>query len=312
MGPTFEVAEGITAIDTKMAGISRLTSAYLIESSAPAIIETGPATSADTLTAALNGLGVGSLDLAHVVVTHIHLDHAGGAGHIAERFPNATLWVHEVGAPHLADPSRLMASAARVYGEQRLGSLFGAMEAVAADRIRVLNDGAAIDLGDRKLIAIETPGHASHHVAIQDSATGVVFTGDAMGVHLPDVPALRPAAPPPEFDVEMAVASIERIRRHARGSLMFSHFGPMAPVDEACAEAVHRIHEWSEIVRAAMAEADGVGVPELAATLRSATGAALADIRASDRERFEILGSYELNAAGLSRYWRKREERGLS
>ena len=310
MGPTFEVAKGITAIDTRMAGISRLTSAYLVESFAPAIIETGPATSADTLTEALNTLGIGSLDLAHIVVTHIHLDHAGGAGHIAERFPNATVWVHEAGARHLADPSRLMASATRVYGEQRLGSLFGAMKGVAADRIRVFNDGAAIDLGSRKLVAIDTPGHASHHIAIQDSATGVVFTGDAMGVHLPDVPVLRPAAPPPEFDVDKALDSIERIRRHARGSLMLSHFGPISSVDETCAEAARCIKEWSEIVRMAMTKTDDV--LELAAALRRATSGDQANIQASDQERFEILGSYELNAAGLSRYWRKREERELS
>lgn len=310
MGPTFEVAEGITAIDTQMAGVSRLTSAYLIESTAPTIIETGPATSANTLTEALNTLGIGSLDLAHVVVTHIHLDHAGGAGHIAELFPNATVWVHEAGARHLTDPSRLMASAARVYGEQRLSSLFGAMKSVAADRIRAFNDGGTIDLGSRTLLAIDTPGHASHHIAIQDSSTGAVFTGDAMGVHLPDVPGLRPAAPPPEFDVEQAVGSIERIRQHARGSLMLSHFGPIASVDDTCAEAVRRINQWSEIVRFAMTKTDDDR--ELAAVLRRETGEDLAEIRASEQERLEILGSYELNAAGLSRYWRKREARKFS
>ena len=307
---TFEVAPGITALDTHMAGISRLTSAYLIESFAPAIVETGPATSADSLTQALDSLGIGSSDLAHILVTHIHLDHAGGVGHVAERFPNATVWVHQAGARHVADPARLMASATRAYGQQRLSSMFGSMKAVAGERIRALDDGDIVDLGSRQLTALYTPGHASHHIAIQDSTTGVVFTGDAVGVHLPDVPVLRPAAPPPEFDVEQAVASIERIRQHARGSLMFSHFGPVGSVDDTCAEAVRRIKEWSEIVRIALAKTQDIG--ELSSALRRATSGDLENVAPTDQERFEILGSYDLNAAGLSRYWGKRAEKGLS
>lgn len=310
MAATFEVAPGITALDTQMAGITRLTSSYLIESFAPAIVETGPATSADTVTAALSSLGIGPSDLAHILVTHVHLDHAGGVGQIAERFPNATVWVHEAGARHLADPSRLMASATRAYGEQRLSSLFGPMKAVATERVHALEDGDTVDLGGRHLTALHTPGHASHHVAIQDSSTGVVFTGDAMGVHLPGVPVLRPAAPPPEFDVEQAVASIELIRQHARGSLMFSHFGPVGSVDDTCAEATLRIKEWSEIVRLAMNTTQDIG--QLSTALRRATSGDLAKIAATDQERFEILGSYDLNAAGLGRYWRKRKEEDLS
>ena len=203
-----------------------------------------------------------------------------------------------------------MASATRAYGEQRLSSLFGPMKAVAGERIRALDDGDIVDLGSRQLTALYTPGHASHHVAIQDSSTGVVFTGDAVGVHLPDVPVLRPAAPPPEFDVEQAVASIERIRQHARGSLMFSHFGPVGSVDDTCAEAVRRIKEWSEIVRIAMTKTQDIG--ELSSALRRATSGDLENVTPTDQERFEILGSYDLNAAGLSRYWNNRAKKGLS
>lgn len=310
MADTFEAAPGITAIDTKMAGTARLTSGYLVESPAPALIETGPSTSAAAVCRALESLGMSSGELAHILVTHIHLDHAGGVGQIARRFPNATVWVHERGAPHVVDPSRLNASATRVYGERELERLFGPMEAVPAERIRALEDGDRIDLGDRTLHALYTPGHASHHVAIQDSSTGVVFTGDAVGVHLPDVPVLRPAAPPPEFDVELAIDSIERIRSHARGALMFSHFGPVGAVDETCSTAIERIRSWAQIVRTAMSE--GRDVRGIAETLREATELEDAKVSQADKERLEILGGFDLNAAGLERYWRKRAETGLN
>src|SRR5437588_624452 len=112
---TFEAATGITGVDTMMTGRAVVTSAYLIHANEPALVETGPTTSADAVLAGLSSIEVGPEDLAHVVVTHIHLDHAGGLGRIAAAFPKATVWVHQRGAPHMADPSKLLASAARVY-----------------------------------------------------------------------------------------------------------------------------------------------------------------------------------------------------
>ncbi|MEX2407325.1 MAG: MBL fold metallo-hydrolase, partial [Actinomycetota bacterium] len=120
---------------------------------------------------------MGPGDLAHIVLTHIHLDHAGGAGTLCDRFPNATVWVHELGAPHLAEPDRLVASATRVYGELQMASLFGPVIPVPAQRIRGLSDGDVIRLGDRSLSAAATPGHAKHQVALVDSTSGAVFTG---------------------------------------------------------------------------------------------------------------------------------------
>ncbi|MET1011056.1 MAG: MBL fold metallo-hydrolase, partial [Actinomycetota bacterium] len=212
-----EVARGITAIDTFFGGRRRATAAYLLDADEPAIVETGPATSFDPVVAGLERLGIGRTDLAHVVVTHIHLDHAGGVWRIAERFPNATVWVHERGARHLADPTRLLASVTSIYGAETMTSLFGPVEPVAAQRIRALGDGDLIELGRRHLETVSTPGHAKHHVALVDSATGAVFTGDALGIHPPDARVLRPATPPPDYDLELAIASIERIRERARG-----------------------------------------------------------------------------------------------
>src|SRR5436853_3335161 len=184
---TFAVADGLSAIDTVMTGRFLVTSAYLLDAVEPALVETGPSTSAEHVERGLAQLGMGPGDLAHVIVTHIHLDHAGGAGTIARRYPNARLWVHERGAPHLADPTKLVASTARTYGEDRMRRFFGVVEPVPAERLTAISDGDRIPLGDRDLSVFATPGHASHHVCLEDSRTGAVFAGDALGVHLPDV-----------------------------------------------------------------------------------------------------------------------------
>jgi glyoxylase-like metal-dependent hydrolase (beta-lactamase superfamily II) len=309
----FEVADGVTAIDTLMGGRERYTAGYLLDAERPTLIETGPGTSVEPVTDALAGLGIGPSDLAHVVVTHIHLDHAGGAGAIAARFPAASVWVHERGAPHLADPTRLVASAARVWGQREMREVFGPTRPAPADRIHALHEGDAIELGGRRLDVLDTPGHASHHVALVDSLTGAVFTGDALGIHVPDLPVLRPATPPPEFDLERYVASIERIRRHARSILLFAHFGPLTDVEGTCDLAIRRARAWTEVVGEAMGETDDP--EELAARLEETalhdiqTGAeATLDLEMLE-DRLRLLSSIRMNAQGIARYWRRRRER---
>jgi glyoxylase-like metal-dependent hydrolase (beta-lactamase superfamily II) len=306
---TFEVAPGVTAIDTFMAGRERYTAGYLLAADRPTLIETGPTTSVEPVTRTLDALGIARDGLANLVVTHIHLDHAGGVGDLSARFPRATVWVHERGAPHLADPTRLVASATRVFGEERLATLFGQPAPVAADRLRSLTDGDRIDLGGRELEVLDTPGHASHHVALVDSTTGAVFTGDALGIHVPDLPVLRPATPPPDFDQDLAVASIRRIRDRARSLLLFAHFGPITEVDRICELAERRLVEWSGAVRDAMETTDDLDriVDVLTTTVAEpvATGAEAA----LDLDRLETLSSIRMNAMGLQRYWRRRRER---
>src|SRR5512140_2354154 len=155
-----------------MAGYEGITAGYLIRGDRPCLVETGTAPSAPVVRDALAGLGVGPTDLATVVVTHIHLDHAGGVGDIAGMFPRAEIVVHERGARHLADPSRLMASARRVYGGA-LAALFGELAPTPADRIRAVDEAGRIDLGDgRRLDSHYSPGHAQHHVGLLDSVSG--------------------------------------------------------------------------------------------------------------------------------------------
>lgn len=304
---TYEAAPGITGVDTWMAGRTKVTSAYLLHGDQPTLVETGPTTSVEAVTTGLNSLGLGPDDLAHVVVTHIHLDHAGGVGTLSHHFNRATVWVHERGAPHLSDPSKLVHSATRVYGQARLQELFGPVEAVASERLRAVSEGDRIDLSDRTLDVLYTPGHASHHVALVDSLSGAVFTGDALGIHLPDVRVLRPATPPPDIDVDLGVKSIIRIRERAQNLLLFSHFGPVTEVDELCDIAVRRLRKWAEIVRDALEETDDIDrVTELLE--RGTTDEFEPGGQAIDRERYEILSGMKTNAEGLVRYWKKRSD----
>jgi glyoxylase-like metal-dependent hydrolase (beta-lactamase superfamily II) len=308
MSTTFDVAPGIRAIDTLMGGRQQVTSTYLLEGPEPAIVETGPSTSLEALAEGLAQLGIGPRDLAHVVVTHIHLDHAGGAGAVAARFPGATVWVHERGAPHLADPSRLVASAERVYGAERLRTLFGSVDPVPAQRLRSMTDGDTISLGDRELEVLYTPGHASHHVALRDSRTGGIFVGDALGVFLPDVRILRPATPPPEFDLEVAIRSVERIEDRHPPMLLFSHFGPAEEVGHLCSLAISRMRRWAGLVEEVLTRTDRLEevVRHLRLGTESDARAAGAERQAAIEDRYELLSSYQMNAMGLIRYLKGR------
>lgn len=253
---TTDLGDDVFLMDTRMGGYDQVTSAYLIRSSRPCLVETGAAKSADTVFEQLAALGVDAPDLATIVVTHIHLDHAGGVGDLAAAFPNATIVVHERGARHLADPARLMASAHRVFGPA-MERLFGDLLPTPAERIVALGDIGTIDLGDgRRLDAFHNPGHASHHVGLIDSRTGDLYTGDAAGVYVPETKDVRPATPPPEFDLDLALASLHAMRDREPTRLLFSHYGPVTDVPETLAESEAELHAWVETVRQVRGAAD--------------------------------------------------------
>jgi glyoxylase-like metal-dependent hydrolase (beta-lactamase superfamily II) len=222
------VAEGVIELDTLLGGWHQVTAGYLIEGDAPVLVETGSQSSIPVLLAELDAVGLGPSDLAGVVVTHIHLDHAGGVGDVARAFPKATVYVHEKGARHLADPARLIDSAARVYGPL-LDSLYGRLDPTPVERIHVLEDGEAIPVSTtRSLVAVDSPGHAKHHLALHDSLSGVLFAGDAVGVKLPDAGVLRPSTPPPDFDLDQARHSLRRFAERRPTSLALAHYGLLA------------------------------------------------------------------------------------
>jgi glyoxylase-like metal-dependent hydrolase (beta-lactamase superfamily II) len=297
-------------IDAKMHGRDGITGVFLVQGELTALVESGPASSLAAVIAGLDEAGIDHLDW--VIVTHIHLDHAGAAGNLAQRFPDAKIAVHEVGAPHLVDPAKLWASASRIYGDQ-MDELWGGMEPIPEDRITALVDGDTIDLGGRTLRAIDTPGHARHHHAYLDDATGIVFTGDALGVRLPDVGIVRPATPPPEFDLTTAIASIERIRELGPTELWLTHFGSSATgtrpssVDETCDDAIEALKRWAEWIAEArdssrdIDEVTGIVVEKAESSMRG-----LADDAAIDR--MEQTTSYRMNTSGYMRYFDKKEQ----
>jgi glyoxylase-like metal-dependent hydrolase (beta-lactamase superfamily II) len=246
-----DLGHEVYQIDTFMAGYSRITAGYLIRGDRPCLVETGTAPSAPLVREALAGLGVGPADLATVVVTHIHLDHAGGTGDIAGMFPGAEVVVHERGARHLADPSRLMASARGVWGDE-LDQLFGTLAPTPAERIRTVGVSGTIDLGGgRRLDSHYAPGHARHHVALIDSVSGDLYVGDAAGIYIPDTGDLRPATPPPEFDLATALESLRTFAALRPARLLFSHYGPVDEVTETLDRSAEEINVWVDETRRA-------------------------------------------------------------
>ncbi|MFN8102821.1 MAG: MBL fold metallo-hydrolase, partial [Mycobacterium sp.] len=224
---TTDLGSDVFMMDTRMGGYEAITSSYLIRGSRPCLVETGTARSAPIVIEQLDRLGVGPADLATIVVTHIHLDHAGGVGDLAAAFPDAQIVVQERGARHLADPARLVASARRVFGET-MDRLFGDLLPTAPERIMAIAQKGSVDLGDgRFLSAFHNPGHASHHIGLVDSETGDLYTGDAAGVYVPETKDVRPATPPPDFDLDLTLSSLAAMRAVRPTRLLFSHFGPV-------------------------------------------------------------------------------------
>jgi glyoxylase-like metal-dependent hydrolase (beta-lactamase superfamily II) len=306
-----EIADGISIADLGTGGFEEFNASFLVAAREPALVETGPGADADALTQALERIGVDPGELAHVVVTHIHVDHAGGVGEILSRFPRATVWVHERGAAHLADPERLVASTARTYGVERMRALYGETIPSPPDRIRAVTDRSVISLGDRTLEVHHTPGHTSHHVALLDTASGSVFTGEASGSHLPWADCYRPALPPPEVDVEAALGSIERIRALGPERLLVTHFGAIEDPDEGLDRGAERIRAWAATVRTRLeldrdaTDEDLIGLLTDQAREEYETDSG----QPFDHERYDAIGSIAMNARGLARYWRKRWER---
>lgn len=294
---TSEIAPGIVEIDTLLGGWEKVTAGYLVHGDAPVLVETGSQSSVGVLLDALDTLGVSPNALAGVAVTHIHLDHAGGVGDVARAFPAATVYVHEKGARHLVDPTRLIDSASRVYGPL-LDSLYGRLDATPAERIHVLADGEEIRVSsDRVLTTVDSPGHAKHHLALHDSVSGVLFAGDAVGVRLPDAGVLRPSTPPPDFDLDLAVHSLHRFAARRPSALALAHYGLLAEPGAVLAEAEQTLRRWASVAEQAWRDGD-----DIAAALDTAFSADVSGVDAVHREKLDTLNGVHSNAAGFRRW----------
>ena len=221
----------ITQIDTLLGGIPGMTCVQVVQGESPALIDCGAQTSAVTVRDALHAMGIGADDLAWLVLTHVHLDHCGAVGDLAQAFPNATVVVHPRGARHLVEPDRLVQGTAALFGN--LAPVMGGLLAVPEGRIVIAEDGHEVALGGgRVLRAVHAPGHARHHMALLDEGEGVLFSGDAIGVQMGGGD-LYPSLPPPEYDVDAALETLDALEALGATRAYVSHAGPTADPGEA-------------------------------------------------------------------------------
>ncbi len=273
---------------------------FLIETrDGPFLIETGPDTTFKNLTASLNRLGYAVKDIKNVFVSHIHLDHAGAAWHFAEA--GATIHVHGNGARHMADPSKLIASAKQIYKED-MDRLWGQIRPVPADRTHATTDGETVNIGGVSVQVMETPGHASHHNVYR--IDNVMFTGDIGGVRIKSGPVFAPT-PPPDINVEVWRESIKKIRQLKPSTLYLTHFGMFNDVTEHLERLEDMLLQWTDWIgsRLKQGKQDEIIIKEFEVYFKGL----IQQINGDEGlfERYELADPAYMNAPGLIRYWRK-------
>ncbi|MBN7136619.1 MBL fold metallo-hydrolase [Lysobacter enzymogenes] len=304
---------GIVTIDT---GFHRpvFDAAYLlIENGRAAFVDCGTQHSIPALLAALDAHGLAPDDVDWLILTHVHLDHAGGAGALMRRLPNARLAVHPRGAPHMIDPSRLVAGATAVYGEAEMARSYGEIVPVPAERVVVAGDGFAVDLAGRPLLCVDTPGHARHHLCVWDQRSRAWFTGDTFGLSYREFDSARgpfalPTSSPVQFEPEPLKQSIRSLLARDPAAMYLTHYGRVEDVQRLGADLIEQIDGMVRIARAAAQAGDDGLHARLTAALADyflvrarEHGSALSDAQALDVLAVDI----ELNAQGLE-IWLER------
>ena len=273
-------------IDLLHGGQPRSIGAHLLDTEdSPAVFDCGPSTCVAALKSGLAEHGLELGDVRHLLLSHIHLDHAGATGVLVREHPELQVWVSEIGAPHLVDPSRLERSARRLYGDS-FDELWGELAPVPEGNVRIADRRAA------GLEVFPAPGHASHHVVYSDEET--LYAGDAAGVRILPGRTVLPPTPPPDVDVEGWYRTIDAIERRAPSRLVLVHFGVFDDVSRHLAELRERLDEWARRV------ADGATEDEFVAAAR-------ADLPEDERDDYDRAMPFWQSYAGLRRYWDTRE-----
>lgn len=300
------LASGLDYVDLKFLGRPEIIATAILHGSpGVALIDPGPATTLDNLTASLEKKGIRFGDVRHILITHIHLDHAGAAGSIVEKYPHIEVLVHTRGAPHMVDPSKLLASAGRLYTED-MDRLWGDVKPVDAKRIRVVDGGETLTIVGREVKVEYTPGHASHHVSYLDTASRVAFVGDTAGIRCGSGSYVMPPTPPPDIDIEAWRASEQKILAWDPDTLFLTHFGPYHGARQHFQAMFENIDAWSRIVRRRLAD------PSLSdeEQQKRFTEEAFLDLerRVGETEavNYTKAGGLTYSWQGLARYWRKR------
>ncbi len=300
------LASGIAYIDVNFLGYPNIIATAVLQGpGGAALIDPGPTTSLPNLEAALGRGGLRMDDVRQILLTHIHLDHGGAVGTILKAHPHIEVFVHERGAPHLADPAKLLSSASRLYG-QDMDRLWGEFLAVPADRLRVLQGGERLEVAGRTLEVAYTPGHASHHVSYFDPSSRIAFVGDTAGIRRGSGQYVMPASPPPDVDLERWRDSEARILEWDPDTLFLTHFGPFNGARLHFQELMDRLVQWSQVARRMVNdstlsedEREQRFVAEAVQDLRRAVGVA-------EAEQYSRAGSIAYSWQGLARYWQKK------
>ncbi len=299
------LASGISYLDLNFYDVKGVIAAVLLHGpGGAAIIDPGPASTLPALRAGLERAGIALTDVRAILLTHIHLDHAGATGTLVREHPGLRVYVHEIGAPHLVDPSKLMASATRLWGHE-MDRLWGDMLPVPRGNLEILRGGERITAGGRDLDVAYTPGHASHHVSYFSADTGIAFVGDTAGVRLQAGRFIMPPTPPPDIDLEAWRDSVATIGAWHPGTLFITHFGPYAPVAAHLTEMADNLALTSGLAKASLAR-EGTDEDreqwfrdEIRRELRRR-------MSESEAQAYEVAGRFDLSWRGLARYWRKK------
>lgn len=243
---TKEIGKNLFLIDLETGGVKNIIASYVLKGEKTVIVETGPSSSICNLLSGLRELNVKAEDVEYVAISHVHIDHGGGAGALLKLLPNAKLVVHPRGVPHLVNPGKLWLQAKEVLGD--VAEMFGEPIPVPKDRIIAGSDGVTLEAGNVKLKAIETLGHASHHLSYYEPVNRGIFPGDAAGIYLSQFDVVVPTAPPP-FRLDIALASLDKLIRLNPRALYFSHFGNAADAVKRLRDYAVQIKLWAAIAQ---------------------------------------------------------------
>jgi glyoxylase-like metal-dependent hydrolase (beta-lactamase superfamily II) len=293
-----------TTVDTYWIGRpSAVASALLQSAGHRALIDPGPASTLEALREGLLAQGLQVADLDAILLTHIHLDHAGATGALVRENPRLAVYVHTRGAPHLVDPGKLLDSARRLWGDE-LPRLFGNTLPVPAENLHILAGGETLRLGTRELGVAYTPGHAAHHVSYFDEADGTAFVGDTGGIRIRNGPYILPATPPPDINLELWDESLATILAHRPEKLFLTHFGYAENPGKHLDEFRERLHRWTEAAAKALKSNAAAASHAFTEMARAELVAAMSQ---SEADHYAFTAGLDLSFLGLARYIRKRE-----
>ncbi|HET9401494.1 MAG TPA: MBL fold metallo-hydrolase [Candidatus Acidoferrales bacterium] len=305
------IAPTTSVLDLHYLGVPETIGPVLLHSDGQlALIDCGPSSCLPDLKSELATRGLTVRDLNFILLTHIHLDHAGASGTLVCENPSLKVYVHEIGAPHMANPEKLLRSAGRLYGDA-MQTMLGEFLPVPPQNLQILSGGEKLRLAGRDIEVAYTPGHASHHVSYFDQSTGIAYVGDTTGLRLAKHDFIAPVTPPPDIDLEIWRASLDEIRRRKPTRVCLTHYGPYAPVEEHLERSWENLCRWSEKVESLLK--DDVNEADRPTNFSAWVAREMSrEMPDADVKRYITTSNPVLSWLGLARYWKKKSEAALA